>query len=289
MHESDRHAGEKIVNQTSTSYQHIQVKPVTPRIGAEVYGVDLSTPLDDQTFNEIHSAFKNHCVLFFRDQNFDHDSQKAFGRRFGNLAIHPAIKAPEGHPEIVPIHADENSTKIAGERWHSDVSCVEEPPLGSILYMHTVPESGGDTLFSNMYAAYDALSDRMKTYLDGLTARHDGEEQYRGRYSGDDTGKQYPRADHPVVRTHPETGRKCLFVNPIFTTRINELPRLESESVLHMLHQHCQNEDFQVRFRWRKGSVAFWDNRSVQHLAIWDYYPQTRSGFRVTINGDRPV
>ena len=274
------------VNQT---YQRIQVKPVTPRIGAEVEGVDLSAPMDDQTFAEIRTAFQNHCVLFFRDQNLDHDTQKAFGRRFGDLAIHPAIKAPDGHPEIVPIHADENSTKIAGERWHSDVSCVEEPPLGSILFLHTVPESGGDTLFSNMYAAYDALSGRMKAYLDGLTACHDGEEQYRGRYSDDDAGKQYPRADHPVVRTHPETGRKCLFVNPIFTKKINELPRLESESVLRMLHQHCQNEDFQVRFRWQKGSVAFWDNRCVQHLAIWDYYPETRSGFRVTINGDRPV
>lgn len=275
--------------QINETYERIQVKSVTPRVGAEVFGVDLSAPVDVQTLSEIQSAFKNHCVLFFRDQDLDHNSQKAFGRLFGELAIHPAIKAPDGHPEIVPIHADENSTKIAGERWHSDVSCVEEPPLGSILFLHTVPESGGDTLFANMYAAYDALSDRMKTYLDGLTARHDGEEQYRGRYSNDDARKQYPRADHPVVRTHPETGRKCLFVNPIFTTRINELPRLESNTVLSMLHTHCQNEDFQVRFRWKKGSVAFWDNRCVQHLAIWDYYPQTRSGFRVTINGDRPV
>ena len=271
------------------SYGRIEVRPVTPRIGAEVFGVDLSQPLDEETFAEIRTAFLNHCVLFFRDQSFTHDSQKAFGKLWGDLAIHPAIKAPEGHPEIVPIHADENSTKIAGERWHSDVSCVEEPPLGSVLYLHTVPEIGGDTLFSNMYAAYDALSDRMKAYLDGLIARHDGEEQYRGRYSNDDAGATYPACDHPVVRTHPETGRKCLFVNPIFTKRIHGLPRVESDAVLQMLHTHCQNEDFQVRFRWQKGSVAFWDNRCVQHLAIWDYYPHTRSGFRVTIKGDRPV
>ena len=277
------------MDQTVQTYSRIEVNPVTPRIGAEVQGVDLSQPIDEDTFGEIRRAFHAHCVLFFRDQTFDHGSQKSFGRRFGELAIHPAIKAPDGHPEIVPIHADANSTKIAGERWHSDVSCVEEPPLGSVLYLHTVPETGGDTLFSNMYAAYDALSDRMKTYLDGLVARHDGEEQYRGRYSSDDAGKSYPRADHPVVRTHPETGRKCLFVNPIFTTKILGLPRLESDAVLRMLHQHCQNEDFQVRFRWQKGSVAFWDNRCVQHLAIWDYFPQTRSGYRVTINGDRPV
>lgn len=272
-------------------FNRIQVKPVTSRIGAEIVGVDLSTALDDETFGEIREAFLRHCVIFFRDQTMTHDLQKALARRFGDLHIHPAIPGPEGHPEIMAIHTDSNSTYIAGERWHSDVSCDEEPPMGTLLYLHTVPEVGGDTLFSNMYAAYDALSDRMKTYLDGLTALHDGEPQYRGRYADkgvDDAGKSYPRADHPVVRTHPDTGRKCLFVNPIFTTRINDVPRIESDAVLRMLFEHCANEDFQVRFRWRPGSIAFWDNRCAQHLAIWDYYPHTRSGFRVTIKGDRP-
>lgn len=273
-------------------YERIIVKPVTTRIGAEIEGVDLSKPVDDQTHLEIYEALKAHCVIFFRDQKLDHESHKEFGRRFGELHVHPAIPGPEGHPEILPIHTDEKSTYIAGERWHSDVSCEEEPPLGSILYLHTVPEYGGDTLFSNMYAAYDALSDRLKDYLDGLTARHDGEPQYRGRYKdrvADDSGMVYPWADHPVVRTHPETGRKCLFVNPIFTTLINELPRLESGAVLKMLHEHCAMPDFQVRFRWQTNSVAFWDNRCVQHVAVWDYFPNVRSGFRVTINGDRPV
>jgi len=273
-------------------YEHIAVKPVTARIGAEIEGIDLSRPMDDATFSKVRKALLEHCVIFFRDQQFDHAAQKAFGRRFGDLHVHPAIPGPEGHPEILPIHADERSKYIAGERWHSDVSCDEEPPLGSILYLHTVPEYGGDTLFSNMYAAYDALSDQMKTYLDGLTARHDGEPQYRGRYRDqgvDDTGKVYPFADHPVVRTHPETRRKCLFVNPIFTTGINGLPRIESDAILRMLFEHTQQADFQVRFRWRPGSVAMWDNRCVQHLAIWDYFPNVRSGFRVTIKGDRPV
>jgi taurine dioxygenase len=274
------------------SYERITVKPVTARIGAEIEGVDLTRPLDDATLAEIRAALLEHCVIFFRDQELDHDSHKAFGRRFGELHIHPAIPGPDVHPEILPIHADENSTYIAGERWHSDVSCDAEPPLGSILYLHTVPQFGGDTLFSNMYAAYDALSDRMKAYLEGLTARHDGEPQYRGRYKDkgvDDAGKVYPFADHPVVRTHPETGRKCLFVNPIFTTRINGLPRIESDAILRMLFEHTQREDWQVRFRWQPNSVAFWDNRAVQHLAIWDYYPNVRSGYRVTIKGDRPV
>jgi taurine dioxygenase len=272
-------------------YRRILVKPVTPRIGAEIEGVELAK-LDNETYEELREALKAHCVLFFRDQELSHESHKAFGRRFGQLHIHPAIPGPAGHPEILPIHTDEESTYIAGERWHSDVSCDAEPPLGSILYLHTVPEYGGDTLFSNMYAAYDALSDRMKDYLAGLTARHDGEPQYRGRYADqgvDDAGKTYPWANHPIVRTHPETGRKCLFVNPIFTTRINNVPRLESDAVLRMLFEHCAMADFQVRFRWRPNSVAFWDNRCVQHLAIWDYYPQVRSGYRVTIEGDRPV
>lgn len=273
-------------------YEVIKVNPVTARVGAEIEGVDLTKPLDNRASQEIHEALKQYCVIFFRDQELDHDSHKAFGRLFGELHVHPAIPGPEGHPEILPIHADKNSKYIAGERWHSDVSCDEEPPLGSILHLHTVPEFGGDTLFSNMHAAYDALSDRMKTYLEGLTARHDGETQYRGRYKdkvADDSKMVYPHADHPVVRTHPETGRKSLFVNPVFTMRINDVPRLESDSILRMLHEHCANPDFQVRFRWKPNSVAFWDNRAVQHLAIWDYFPNTRSGFRVTIKGDRPV
>lgn len=273
-------------------FKRIQVKPVTSRTGAEIEGVDLSSPMDDETFAEVRQAFLRHCVIFFRDQQLTHEGQKAFARRFGDLHIHPAIPGPEGHPEIMAIHTDENSTYIAGERWHSDVSCDEEPPLGTLLYLHTVPEVGGDTLFSNMYAAYDALSDRMKDYLEGLTAVHDGEPQYRGRYADkgvDDAGKVYPRASHPVVRTHPDTGRKCLFVNPIFTMRINGVPRVESDAILRMLFEHCASEDFQVRFRWQPGSVAFWDNRCAQHLAIWDYYPQVRSGFRVTIKGDRPA
>ncbi len=272
-------------------YETITVKPLTTTIGAEIDGVDLSKPLGNQTFHEIHDALLKHCVIFFRDQELDYDSQKAFGRLFGELTVHPAIPSPEGHPEILPIHTDANSTYIAGERWHSDVSCDEVPPMGSILHLHTVPEYGGDTLFANMCAAYDALSDRMKTYLEGLTARHDGEPQYRGRYADkgvDDTGKVYPHADHPVICTHPESGRKYLFVNPVFTQRINEVPRGESDAILKMCFEHTMRPDFQVRFRWRKNSVAFWDNRSVQHIAVWDYYPNVRSGNRITVRGTRP-
>lgn len=274
-------------------YETIRVAPVTPRIGAEVSGVDLSRPLGNRQFQELHDALLEHQVLFFRDQaGLDLDAQKALGRRFGELHVHPASAAPEGHPEVLPIHADANSKRVAGERWHSDVSCDAEPPMGSILHLRTVPPTGGDTLFASAYAAYDALSERMKAYLDGLTATHDGEHVYRGRYADqgvDDTGKVYPRSVHPVVARHPATGRRVLFVNPTFTTRINEVPREESDAVLAFLYQHGARPDFQVRFRWRPDSVAFWDNRCTQHIAMWDYFPQVRSGFRVTIRGERPA
>jgi len=190
------------------------------------------------------------------------------------------------------IHADANSKRVAGESWHSDVSCEERPPMGSILRIHTLPETGGDTLFASMYAAYEALSEPMQRFLEGLTAVHDGAPYYRSvnaRIGRDDGGRSYPRAEHPVVRTHPESGRKALFVNEMFTTHIVGLSRQESDALLGFLFEHIRQPQFQCRFRWEKNSVAFWDNRCVQHQAIWDYWPRTRSGFRVTIRGERPV
>ena len=163
--------------------------------------------------------------------------------------------------------------------------------MGSILHLWEVPQTGGDTLFASMYAAYDALSEGMKVYLDGLTATHSGEHVYRERYTDrghDDAGRVYPKAVHPVIRTHPVTGRKSLYVNRTFTTQINELPRDESRAMLQLLWDHCEKPDFQVRFTWEADSIAFWDNRCVQHLAIWDYFPNVRSGYRVTVAGDRP-
>jgi taurine dioxygenase len=163
--------------------------------------------------------------------------------------------------------------------------------MGSILRIHTLPETGGDTLFASMYAAYDALSEPMKVLLGGLRAVHDGAPYYRSvneRIGRDETGRAYPRAEHPVIRTHPETGGKAIFVNSMFTTRILGLPKSESDAILRFLFEHVQDPRFQCRFRWEKNSMAFWDNRCVQHQAIWDYWPKTRSGYRVTIKGDRP-
>jgi taurine dioxygenase len=160
--------------------------------------------------------------------------------------------------------------------------------MGSILYMHELPPVGGDTLFASMHAAYDALSDAMKRFLEGLTAMHEGEHVYRGRYGVKDEGRVFPKAEHPVIRTHPVSGRKALFVNRGFTTRIVQLQRLESDALLQLLFRHIETPEFQCRFRWRERSVAFWDNRSVQHHALWDYFPQRRHGHRVTIRGDKP-
>ena len=271
------------------TYASIQVEKLTPNAGAEVRGADLSQPLDERTFKEIHAALIDNGVIFFRDQHLTPAQQKAFGRLFGELHIHPAApkEVPE-HPEILVIHADENSKHVAGENWHSDVSCDLEPPMGSILYMHELPPVGGDTLFASMYAAYEALSEPMKRFLEPLTAMHEGEHVYRGRYGVDDQGKVFPKAEHPVIRTHPVSGRKALYVNGGFTTRIKQLPRPESDAVLQFLYRHVETPEFHCRFRWQVNSVAFWDNRCMQHHAMWDYYPQRRHGHRVTIKGDKP-
>ncbi len=272
-------------------YESISVTLVTPRIGANVEGITLAQPLSNRQVDELHRALAEHQVLFFRDQPLDEVAHKRLGRYFGELHIHPSTPGPQGYPEILPIHADANSKRVNGEYWHSDVSCDEEPPLGSILYLHTVPSAGGDTLFASQYAAYDALSPRLKVYLEGLTATHSGDHVYRRNNALEgrsESGKVYPRASHPIVRTHPVSKRKALFVNSNFTTHIDGLPQDEGRAILDYLFAHSTREEFQVRFNWRPHSVAFWDNRSVQHLAIWDYYPQTRSGRRVTIKGDRP-
>lgn len=269
----------------------LQADPLTRHIGAEISGIDITQPLQESQIRELQRALAEHQVLFFRDQPFTLEAQKNFGRYFGPLHIHPGAPSPAGHPEILRIHADAESRYVAGENWHSDVSCDAEPPLGSILHLHTVPPQGGDTLFASGYAAYEALSDRLKHYLEGLRATHDGDHVYRGRfknYGAADSGKVYPRSQHPVVRTHPVTGRKALFVNPGFTTQIDGIPPKESAALLAFLYEHSTQPEFVVRFRWKPHSVAFWDNRCTQHLAVWDYRPAVRSGYRVTIQGDAP-
>jgi taurine dioxygenase len=272
------------------AFETITVEKLTPVIGAEISGVDLANPSNRQ-MDEIHRALAENLVIFFRDQHMTQDQHLDFGRKFGPLHIHPAAPSEPGHPELMIITANKDSPRANGENWHSDVSCDELPPLGSILYIKQCPPAGGDTLFASMYAAYEALSDRMKAYLEGLTAVHDGEQNYRGTYAnfGVKDKPTYPRAEHPVIRTHPVTGKKALYVNKGFTRRILGIPVDESDGVLRYLFDHMANPLFQCRFRWQENSVAFWDNRCAQHRAMWDYWPHTRYGNRVTVRGDRPV
>ncbi len=268
----------------------ITVHPVTPTIGAEIEGIDLATALDDATFDALHRAWMAHQVLFFRDQTLDPASLQALGRRFGPLHVHPQGDM-EGFEGVLKIHADRNSRTYAGRRWHADVTCDAEPPTASILHMQQVPESGGDTLFANMVAAHDALSRPMQTFLAGLTAIHTSERNFAGYYGTkleETRDRSFPETDHPVVAAHPVTDAKALYVNEIFTSHIVELSPDESGALLDFLYRHMNQPRFQCRFRWRPNSVALWDNRATQHLAMFDYWPETRAGYRVTIKGERP-
>ena len=213
--------------------------------------------------DEIHRALAENLVIFFRDQHITPEQHLAFGRKFGELHIHPAAPHEAGHPGLMIIHADKDSPRANGEGWHTDVSCDEEPPMGSILYIKQCPPRGGDTLFANMYAAYEALSDRMKAYLEGLTAIHDGETAYRGLYANYGVADKptYPRAEHPVVRTHPVTGKKALYVNRGFTTHIIGMPRDESDAILPIststARTRCSSAaSAGARTRSRSGTIA---------------------------------
>jgi taurine dioxygenase len=274
----------------TTPYETIGIDKLTPIIGAEIDGVDLAKPLSNRTVDELHRALAENIVIFFRDQHITPQQHLAFGRLFGELHVHPAAPHEPGEPALMKIYADKDSPRANGEGWHTDVSCDLEPPMGSILYIKQCPPHGGDTLFASMYAAYDALSDRMKAYLQGLVAVHDGEPVYRGLYTNAGVADKptYPRAEHPVVRTHLVTGKKALYVNRGFTHHIVGIPRDESDAVLSYLYQHAENPLFQCRFRWTENAIAFWDNRCAQHRAMWDYWPHTRSGNRVTVKGERP-
>lgn len=270
----------------------LAVMPVSPVLGAEVAGVDLAS-LDDTTWREIEQAWAEHAVLFFRDQDLSPEAHEAFGRRIGELHVHPAAPTVEGHPSVMIIHADERSKFVAGNGWHTDVSCDERPPAATILHLPVVPEHGGDTLFVSTEAAYEALSEAMKEFLADKVAVHESAHVYAGRYGSkesDSRDGRFPSAEHPVIRTHPVTGRKSIYVNRAFTTRIKGLTPNESRAILTMLCDHVeQRPEFQIRFRWTAGAVALWDNRCTQHYAVWDYYPNVRSGRRVSVIGERPV
>ena len=268
--------------------------PLTPTIGVEVGGIDLRSLPDAATLRALRQALLDWKVLFFRDQDITTDQHVAFARLFGALEVHPFAPHKEGYPEVLAItHGPGNRGRE--NAWHSDVTWRIEPSLGSILRAVEVPEVGGDTLFADMYAAYEGLTDEVKAKIEGRTAIHDFTHFRRGlRKAGkseaeiEEFNRKYPEAEHPVVRTHPETGRKGIYVNVGFTLRIVGLEKDESDSLLRHLYAQASIPEYQCRFRWRKNSIAFWDNRSTQHYAASDYYPAVRKMERVTIVGDRP-
>jgi len=270
------------------TYKSISVTRMSPNIGAEIGDVDLTKPLDAHQVQELHDALTEHLVLFFRDQPIDFEAHRSLARHFGELHVHVAGDGTNSKltedPAIRKFHFDANSESVSGELWHTDQSVAPIPPMGSILYLHTIPPNGGgDTLFASMYAAYEALSPGMKTYLQGLTATHDGRRGYATTATN-----SLPISVHPLITKHPVTGRKVIYFTAAVVSKINELPELESDAVIAFLKEHCAHPDFQYRFRWQPHSIAFWDNRCVHHRAIWDYYPATRSGYRVQIKGAAP-
>ena len=275
----------------------IDIQPIAGALGAEIHGVDLTRELTNSEFDAVHRAFLDHHVIFFRDQaNLSPDQQKAFARRFGSLNVHPYVKGMSGHPELLEIIKEPEERTNFGGGWHSDMSFLEEPALGSVLYGIEIPPYGGDTLFANQIAAFEALSKGMQDMLSGLTAIHSasreyGTEGYSAKARSSMQASQAPDApefEHPVVRTHPETGRRGLYVNPAFTLRFSGMTRRESRPLLNFLFDHSREERFTCRFRWQANSVAFWDNRCVWHYALNDYAGHRRHMRRATINGDRP-
>ena len=281
------------MNKLDVMNNSLNIKPFAPNLGAVITNVDLSNNINDAELKGIRDAFHKFQVLFFQNQSeISPNNHIKLGRCFGDLHIHPAAPKMKNYPQIFEINTDKNS-KIANgaEDFHSDVSCDKEPPLGTMLQLHTLPECGGDTMFANMYMAYEALSNRIQKFLSSLKASHESEHFYRGRYkteSDSEVGKEYPSAIHPIIRTHPETGKKAIFVNKFFTTRIVGLEPQESKFILDFLFSHIEKTEFQIRYRWNKNDMAFWDNRCTIHKALWDYFPHERKGRRVTIRGDIP-
>ncbi|MFB7722288.1 TauD/TfdA dioxygenase family protein [Nocardia sp. NPDC056100] len=273
----------------SAPYELFTLTPQTNLIGAEISGIDLREPVTPELFAELDRALLEWKVLFFRDQNLTGTQHRDFARLWGELEIHPFL--PQGEvPEIVRFAKDAENPGVENA-WHTDVTWRERPALGSVLRALEVPAAGGDTMFADMAAAYDNLSDELKARIDGLDAIHDFTLPFGQFLSADELARrqaEFPPVAHPVVRTHPQTGRKTLFVNAVFTTHIVGLDAAEGEELLRQLFQQARIPEYQVRFHWAAGSIAFWDNRATQHYAVNDYFPNRRVMERAAILGDRP-
>ncbi|HYE46454.1 MAG TPA: taurine dioxygenase [Caulobacter sp.] len=275
----------------------LEIEPLSPAIGAVLRGVNLADRASDDLVCDIRAALLKHQVIFFEGQDFTPTQQRDFAARFGDLHVHPLYDRDEGHPEIMIIdnHVD-NPTD--NNFWHTDVTFIDTPPMGSILAARQLPPVGGDTMWASMTAAYNALSRPMQRFLEGLEAVHDFAYAFTADgIAGSQAGREKyekavaanPPVTHPVIRTHPETGEPGIFVNSVFTRRIKGLRREESKALMAFLNAHIQQPEFVVRWRWRPGDVAFWDNRNTQHRAVDDFLPHRRIMTRATVLGDKPV
>jgi taurine dioxygenase len=277
-------------------YQSISVAPMTGALGAEITGVDLRNPSETE-LQDVYRAFLDHLVLFFRDQDIAPGELVNFARSFGEIDIHPYSVPLDGHPEVLEITKEKDDSSNFGGEWHTDMTYNEQPPKGVVIVGREIPPRGGDTLFANMYAAYEALSDTMKGLLEDLYGLHSAGPTYSssGTKSRDKQSTKvvisddsYTWTEHPLVRTHPETGRKCLFLNPGHTYYIKGMRDDESKALLEFLFRHCVKPEFCTRFSWTQNTVALWDNRCTQHVALNDYHGYRRVIHRTVIKGDRP-
>lgn len=284
----------------AAGFAGLSIQPLAGALGAEISGVDLSRPLDDATVRAIRQALLRYDVVFFRGQNLTPRQQIEFAGRFAPFSEVPYIRPMAEYPELIEVvrEAGERKAMNFGGHWHSDLSFMANPPLGSVLYAVEVPPFGGDTMWSSMHAAYEALSDGLKKMLEGLRVMHSARRSYApgGTFADDDLKSMRIDADenarketaHPSVRVHPESGKKCLFINPVYAIRFEGWTEEESAPLLAWLDKHCQRPEFTCRFNWSAGALAFWDNRSTQHFAINDYRGFRRQMRRVTLAGDRP-
>jgi len=272
----------------------INVRPINGFIGAEIEGVDLRKPLTSEQFKAVHDAFVNYEVIVLRDQDITVDQQMAFGARFGELSIHPFSPNLADKPEVIILDYSKDNPPALTDIWHADETFREAPPMATILRGKVVPEVGGDTLFSSMSAAYRGLSERMKHHIHGMEALHDFK-PWRPLFGQTDRPKlrkledDFPNPWHPVVRLHPVSGRRILYVNQQFCVRIKDLKTDESDTLLSFLYRQATIPEYQMRVKWKPNTLVMWDNRSVLHYAAHDYYPARRTMERVTVKGERPV